>query len=53
MTMKETIICLVYPTAYGAFIGLTIGIADTFLNTPFNPLFISDNVVIACKSIAL
>jgi len=38
MTMKESIVgCFVYPVAYGALIGLTIGIADTFLKTPFNP----------------
>jgi hypothetical protein len=38
MTMKETIVsCFVYPVAYGALIGLTIGIADIFLKTPFNP----------------
>jgi len=38
MTMKGFIVgCFVYPVAYGALIGLTIGIADTFLRTPFNP----------------
>lgn len=36
--MKETILgCFVYPIAYGAFIGLTIGIVDIFLKTPFDP----------------
>ena len=38
MCMKETILgCIVYPIAFGALIGLTIGIADTFLKTPFDP----------------
>jgi len=38
MTMKEAIFsCFVYPVTFGALIGLTIGIADIFLKTPFNP----------------
>ena len=36
--MKDIIIgWFVYPAVFGGLIGLTIGIADTFLNTPFDP----------------
>lgn len=36
--MKETVIgCFLFPIAWGGFIGLTIGITDTFLKTPFYP----------------
>jgi len=38
MGMKKIVLgCFVYPVTCGAFIGLTIGIADIFLKTPFNP----------------
>jgi hypothetical protein len=38
MSMKNIIISdIVYPIIYGAIIGLTIGIADVSINTPFNP----------------
>ena len=38
MIMKNIVIHhILYPIVFGAMIGLTVGIADAFLNTPFNP----------------